>query len=78
MSFNCCSTFKPNIISDMDDFEGLRRRTDAPNELSCNMVRASKEILVQEAQIMDARTQALEFRHSEEADNVDVDIQVED
>lgn len=60
MSFNGSTSSSPNLILELDAYGRLMRRTDAPNESSNHTARASRDILAQEANTMDAWTQVLE------------------
>lgn len=55
----------------MDDQKGLMRLTNAPNETSCQTAHSSKEIPVQDAQIVEALKKAFEDFDAGEADIVD-------
>lgn len=54
------------------------RRTDVPNEPSYHESNAPREVLVQEVELMQAWTQALEVHDGEDTDNGDEDIEIED
>lgn len=54
MSFNRANPSNPNIMSEVYELERLMIRSDVPDELSYNMIRASNEVLSPEHKIMDA------------------------
>lgn len=58
-SFDYSTWYNPNTISELDETERQMRRSDAPNKSPYLTKRTSREILVQEADIIDARMQIL-------------------
>lgn len=78
MSFNRSIRSNPNINPEVDEPESLMRRADVPMESLYQMASASREILTQEAKIMDPWTKALEDHDGKDANNVDEDIEIKD
>lgn len=77
MAFNRSAQCNGNLILRVYEHERLMWCTDAPNEYSCHIARASSYILEQEAEIVDAWTRALEDRDCKDVANVNKDIKVE-
>lgn len=71
MSFPCSTRSSPNIIPQLDDPDRLMRRTDVHNESLYHAAYASKYILLQEAEIMDAWAQDLEDCNGHYVENVE-------
>lgn len=78
MPFNCSTRSNANTIPELDEPECLMRQSEPPNALPYYKARASREIITQEADIMDAWMQSLEGVDGEDAENVDEDMQTED
>lgn len=78
MSFNCSSRSDPKVIPKVDEPERLLKCTDALKIFSYHTPRVSRYSLTQEAENMDSKTQALDYRDSQHPDNVKEYIEVED
>lgn len=74
MSFNYSTRFYPNIIFKMNELGRFLRHYNASNEFLNHTTPASKIILAQKPEIMDAWTQALKACDGEYISSVDWDI----
>lgn len=78
MSCNRSTRSNPSAIPEGDEPEHLMKRTDAPNELSHRTARASRKIIEQQADIIDAWAQALKDGDHHDVGNVDDNIMIAD
>lgn len=78
MNFYCSICSNPNIIPEVDEPVRLMRCTNVRVAPSYHVARASREIIVQEVEIMDEWTQALKDPDAEYADNVDGGVETEE
>lgn len=77
MPFNRSTYSIPNVIPEAHAPERLMRRTNAPNESSNHMARASRDISVQENETTDAWTQTPEVCECNDVVNADEGMEVE-
>lgn len=78
MPFNRSTCSNPNVIPELEERQRLLRRTDAMKESFYHMARASKDILEQEAGIMDARNASFVGQSRQNAASVNEDRDIED
>lgn len=78
VSLNFSTLSHPKVIHEVWEPKPLMECTDALNDLSYHTALTWKEILVQEAEAIDAWIPALEDRDREEVDNVDEETETED
>lgn len=78
MYFNGSTCSDHHFILVVDEPENLLRRLDALNDSFQYMARALRDILVQEFEILKAQQKSLKDRKSQQAANVDEDINIED
>lgn len=75
--FLCSTRSNSNTLPKMDVHQPVMKCLDVLDELSYYTARASKEIMVADALVMDEWAQVLEDLDSQEADNGEQDIKFE-